>query len=71
MHCGDKCKKYKKTSRDYNTENSHFCSNCDVFIEWDGYRCPCCKTKLKSKPRHSKRLRSYFSNNPEKEPKRH
>ena len=27
------------------------CQNCDIFINWDGVKCPCCSTKLRSGPR--------------------
>ena len=30
------------------------CSFCDIFISWDGDRCPCCKCFLRKKPRNSK-----------------
>ena len=29
------------------------CTCCGLFITFDGYRCPCCKTKLRTKPRNS------------------
>jgi len=27
------------------------CQNCDLFIHWEGIRCPCCSTKLRAGPR--------------------
>ena len=27
------------------------CQHCQLFIKWDGVRCPCCSTKLRSNPR--------------------
>ena len=27
------------------------CQNCQVFINWEGIRCPCCGTKLRAGPR--------------------
>ncbi len=68
MDCGRQCIKFKK-NRNYDSNDSRFCKTCDIFIKWDGYLCPCCHSKLKTKPRNSKRLR-IFLNNPEKEPKR-
>lgn len=69
MNCEGQCIELKK-SRKYDSTDSRFCRTCDIFIKWDGYSCPCCQTKLKSKPRNSKRLKAYLENNPEKEPKR-
>lgn len=28
------------------------CSNCEVYLAYDGLRCPCCKTVLRRKSRH-------------------
>lgn len=30
------------------------CQFCDIFIVWEGLWCPCCGTKLRTKPRSSK-----------------
>ncbi len=30
------------------------CQACDIFIKWDGIRCPCCKCLLRLKPRNKK-----------------
>ncbi len=30
------------------------CQSCDVFIRWDGFRCPCCSHILRTKPRSPK-----------------
>jgi len=27
------------------------CGGCDVFLNWEGTRCPCCSTKLRAGPR--------------------
>jgi len=27
------------------------CKSCDVFLNWEGIRCPCCSTKLRAGPR--------------------
>ena len=29
------------------------CTNCEVYVIWDGRACPCCGTPLRSKPRNS------------------
>ena len=30
------------------------CSVCEVFLKFDGKKCPCCGTNLRGKPRNSK-----------------
>lgn len=70
MSCINKCIQYKKSERKYNTDNSRYCGTCEIFIEFDSFICPCCKCKLKTKPRHSKRLKDYLEKYPEKAPKR-
>ena len=29
------------------------CVICEIFIKWDGVWCPCCGSKLRSKPRNT------------------
>ena len=70
MTCAGVCKKYKKI-RNYNTPDSKFCRACNIFMRWSKNECPCCQNKLKSKPRNSKRLKSFWDNNPDRAPKRH
>ncbi len=69
MRCKLVCQKYKKKSR-YDSSDSRFCSQCSIFIRWEGLRCPCCSIILKQKPRTSRTLRTYNKRNPKKEPKR-
>ena len=30
------------------------CQVCQIFINWQGFYCPCCGYKLRGKPRNSK-----------------
>jgi hypothetical protein len=30
------------------------CQVCQIYIKWDGLRCPCCGCKVRSRPRNSK-----------------
>lgn len=30
------------------------CQTCEIFIQWDGLRCPCCSYRLRLKPRNMK-----------------
>ncbi len=68
-NCNNICLKYKKTSR-FDTDNSKYCQNCSLFLEFEGFICPCCKKKLRHKPRTARRQKKYFENNPDKLPVR-
>ncbi len=65
LYCNGSCLTYKK-SRKYDTDNSKNCKNCNVFIEWEGSRCPCCTGPVKTTPRNSKRRKIYRKVNLEK-----
>lgn len=30
------------------------CQICDIFIQWEGLRCPCCGVQLRGSPRNKK-----------------
>jgi hypothetical protein len=32
-------------------EGQKRCQICGIFIKWEGIFCPCCRTKLRTKPR--------------------
>jgi len=67
--CRDLCLRYKKSPR-FDSGNSRYCQNCELFLEYDGFICPCCSSKLRHKPRTARRARSYYERNPDKMPKR-
>ena len=54
MTCNDICHRYK-TSKPVRgssySEGKKRCSHCDIFMEWDGVFCPCCRFQLRSSPR--------------------
>lgn len=54
MNCKNKCQQYKKPKRRYDTFNSRYCYFCDIFMEFDGFRCPCCNGLLKVKPKNKR-----------------
>ena len=59
MYCKEICFKYEAARINPKSEGRYKlgfkrCSNCEIFIIWDGYRCPCCKTILRVKPRNAK-----------------
>ncbi len=61
--CKNICKRYKVKGS--GSGNPHYflghkrCGTCEIFIEFDGIRCPCCKRQLKVKPR-SRRSKEIF-----------
>jgi len=42
------------------TDGVKFCKTCGVFMKIDGYRCPCCKSNVRSKS-HAKKWRDNHS----------
>ena len=50
-----KAQKQYATSR-YGTGQKR-CQMCEVFIIWNGIRCPCCGYRLRCHPRNSKNKR--------------
>jgi len=42
------------------------CNVCEVFINFNGNRCPCCSTKLRGKPRELKYKDKYRASEKEK-----
>jgi hypothetical protein len=50
MPCKGICIRHK-ASGPYATGNKR-CQQCELFIKWDGIRCPCCRYKLRTRPRN-------------------
>ncbi len=53
MACRGICVHHKTVAR--YVEGSKRCKMCDIFIRWDGARCPCCKYALRNKARSPRR----------------
>lgn len=57
MYCRSICKKYKayKTndSFSYYSQGYKLCKECELFLEWQGFKCPCCNNLLRSRPHNS------------------
>jgi|APSaa5957512535_1039671.scaffolds.fasta_scaffold149258_1 hypothetical protein len=57
MVCKGKCEKYKaKKPQDSNRYKigQKRCQICSVWVNYDGYFCPCCNSKLRNKSRKNK-----------------
>lgn len=55
MACRGICEHYRTKAR--YEENHKRCRICDVFISWEGARCPCCSFALRTKARSPKKAR--------------
>lgn len=62
MSCNQICKKYKATgspAQGRYSSGQKRCQNCEIYIIWHGHAddpqgllCPCCKVRLRTKPRN-------------------
>ncbi len=67
MTCKGTCHRYKitkpHTEKGGRYSNGHKrCNECEVFINWDGARCPCCGRLLRLKPRSGITRRQFLEN---------
>jgi predicted amidophosphoribosyltransferase len=53
MSCKGVCIRHKAVSNHYATGQKR-CQVCEIFIKWDGLFCPCCGSKLRTRPRNIK-----------------
>jgi len=57
MVCKGICHKYKATwgARQYRyATGQKRCNVCELFVNWDGSKCPCCGMLLRARPRSMK-----------------
>jgi len=56
--CNELCLQYKPkyciTSKGRYKDGQKRCQICQVYIIWNGVRCPCCNFTLRTKPRNGK-----------------
>ena len=50
MTCKGICIRHKASSNNYANRQKR-CQVCELFIKWDGIYCPCCRYRLRTKPR--------------------
>ena len=63
-YCTKKCKNYKaqkptRAAGRYATGQKR-CQFCEIFIQWDGLCCPCCKGRLRCGPRSREGKEKYL-----------
>jgi len=55
MACKGICHKYQaKCGQDKSRygNGQKRCQTCEIYIKWEGLRCPCCSYKLRTKPKN-------------------
>jgi len=61
-YCSGRCKEYKapkpKQIGRYASGQKR-CNFCEIFVNYDGLTCPCCKRQLRCLPRSRKDKKSY------------
>ncbi|WP_420545275.1 hypothetical protein [Nitrosopumilus sp.] len=63
MGCNGICHRYKVT-KGRNTDSwyrqgAKRCTFCDVYMGWEGLWCPCCRHRLRSRPKASQYRQKY------------
>jgi len=57
LTCKGICHRYKAPKPPHGSryvKGQKRCNSCDIYIEWDGFFCPCCGMRLRVAPRHQK-----------------
>lgn len=65
LNCKGLCKtKYKESMGEFSLKynGQKRCGICDVYLKWSGIKCPCCKSVLHVRPRHSRAKTKYYEN---------
>ena len=63
MVCKGVCHQFKAkwSARQFRYANGHKrCNECELFVIWTGFRCPCCNRILGIKPRISRYRQKYI-----------
>lgn len=63
-YCIGKCKQYKSIKpRQIGrcASGQKRCDFCEIFLNYDGLKCPCCNKQLRSLPRSRKDKESFLS----------
>jgi hypothetical protein len=52
MSCKGICVRYRASNNYANGQKR--CKICEQFVKWNGLMCPCCRHKLRTRPRNPK-----------------
>ena len=55
MTCRGICERHRAEKNRY-TDNTKRCTSCNVYLSYDGVKCPCCSTQLRSKRKSEFRI---------------
>lgn len=55
MTCRGICERHRAEKNRY-TDNTKRCTSCNVYLSYDGIKCPCCGTQLRSKRKSKFRI---------------
>lgn len=71
MTCKGTCKQYQviRTTKGRYTVGQKRCQGCSVFLKWDGFYCPCCGMKLRTKTRSNRSEKERLMNDSHFKPK--
>jgi len=64
MVCKGICSRYKAKWTPHESRYAYGqkrCKTCGIYLQWDGFWCPCCGTSLRTRPRYSKSSTVSFS----------
>jgi len=54
-NCHGLCERYRyRKQYSYYLEGAKCCLSCQIFIKWEGRRCPCCSGLLRTRPRNQR-----------------
>jgi hypothetical protein len=60
LTCRGICERFRAENKRYGNGIKR-CTSCDIFIEYEGTQCPCCRTQLRGKRKSkSKTLSRYM-----------
>lgn len=62
-YCTGKCKQFKATKPrkiGRYASGQKRCNFCEIFVNYDGLKCPCCNKQLRSLPRSRKDKESFL-----------
>lgn len=64
--CNGSCEKYRAPrlpGKGRYADGQKRCNSCEIYIQWDGFWCPCCNKRLRLSPRNSKNKEKFLAIN--------
>ena len=63
LTCKGICERYRATCHGIELRYANGqkrCVDCAIYLRWEGLLCPCCKNKLRTRPRHIQSHRKFL-----------